>query len=170
MIHLVKENIEELVYEKVRNMLQMENKLVMNDLIVKRLENLFQSSYSKIKSKIILEMNIGDNQIIEENRFIFFIQCTLLNFVFMFRYLMLKVLDYEILKQSYIVECLFPILRAFCNAFPNVKYMWLKKDIRSIKEANLMFTSNFGERKTNLLILRLSNAREFLKVEVSSLL
>ncbi|RIB16466.1 hypothetical protein C2G38_2316507 [Gigaspora rosea] len=47
------------------------------------------------------------------------------------------------------------------------KYMWLKKDVRSIKEAILMFTSNFGERKTDLLILRLSDTREFLNVEVS---
>ncbi|KAF0392235.1 hypothetical protein F8M41_010553 [Gigaspora margarita] len=82
-IHLVKETIEELVYEKVRNMLQMGNKLVMNDLIVKRLENLFQASYSEIESKIISETNIGDNQTTEENRFIFFIRCALPDFVFM---------------------------------------------------------------------------------------
>lgn len=35
-IHLVKETIEEPVYEKVKNMLQMENKLVMNDSIIKK--------------------------------------------------------------------------------------------------------------------------------------
>ncbi|CAG8622063.1 1827_t:CDS:2, partial [Ambispora leptoticha] len=55
----------------------------------------------------------------------------------------------------------------FRNAFPDAKYMWLEKDVRSIKEANVMFASNFGERKTDLLILRLSDARELLNVEVS---
>ncbi|PKY45430.1 hypothetical protein RhiirA4_443732 [Rhizophagus irregularis] len=85
----------------------------------------------------------------------------------MFRYLMPKVLDRDMLERSYIVECLSPILRAFRNAFPDIKYMWLEKDVRSIKEANIMFTSNFGERKTDLLILRLSDARELLNVEVS---
>ncbi|CAB4434654.1 unnamed protein product [Rhizophagus irregularis] len=78
-----------------------------------------------------------------------------------------KVLDRDMLERSYIVECLSPILRAFRNAFPDIKYMWLEKDVRSIKEANIMFTSNFGERKTDLLILRLSDARELLNVEVS---
>ncbi|KAF0392236.1 hypothetical protein F8M41_010554 [Gigaspora margarita] len=73
------------------------------------------------------------------------------------------------LERSYIVECLSPILRAFRNAFPDIKDMWIEKDVRSIKEANLIFTSNFGERKADLLILRLSDAREFLNVEVSGL-
>ncbi|CAG8604161.1 16785_t:CDS:2 [Cetraspora pellucida] len=98
MIHLVKETVEKLVYEKVRNMLQMGNKLVMNDLIIKKLKNIFQASYSEIKSKIILEMNIEDNQTMKESRFIFFIQYALLDFVFMFRYLMPKVLDHDMLK------------------------------------------------------------------------
>ncbi|CAG8659411.1 27391_t:CDS:2 [Dentiscutata erythropus] len=129
MIHLVKETIEKLVYEKVKNMLQVGNKLVMNDLIVKKLENIFQASYSKIESKVILETNIENNQTMKENRFIFFIQYALLDFVFMFKYLMPKVLD------------------PFRNAFPDIKYMWLEKDIRSIKEANLMFTKNFGSKK-----------------------
>ncbi|CAG8571490.1 21767_t:CDS:2, partial [Gigaspora rosea] len=138
-IHLVKETVEKPVYEKVRNMLQMDNKLVMNDLIVKILENIFREN----------------NPTTEVNRFTFFIRCALLDFVFMVRYLMPKVLDRDMLERSYIVECLFLVLQAFRNAFPDVKYMWLKKDVRSIKEAILMFTSNFGERKTDLLILSL---------------
>ncbi|CAG8538327.1 hypothetical protein C2G38_2200012 [Gigaspora rosea] len=121
MIHLVKETVEKPVYEKVRNMLQMGNKLVINDLIVKILKNIFRESYSEIEFKIISETNIKDNPTPEENRFIFFIRC----------------------------------LQAFRNVFPDIKYMWLEKDVRSIKEANLMFTSNFGERKTDLLILSL---------------
>jgi len=78
-----------------------------------------------------------------------------------------KVLDRDMLERSYIIECLSPILRAFRNAFPDVKYMWVEKDVRSIKEANNMFMSNIGERKTDLLILRLSDTRELLNVEVS---
>ncbi|CAB5210942.1 unnamed protein product [Rhizophagus irregularis] len=166
-IHLVKETIEEPMYERIRNMLQLRNKLAMSDSIIKKLENIFQANYSEIESKIISETNIGDNQTSEENRFMFFIRCALLDFVFRFRYLMPKVLDRDMLERSYIVECLSPILRAFRNAFPDIKYMWLEKDVRSIKEANIMFTSNFGERKTDLLILRLSDARELLNVEVS---
>ncbi len=81
--------------------------------------------------------------------------------------LMPKVLDRDMLERSYIVECLSPILRAFRNAFPDVKYMWLEKVVRSIKEANNMFMSNFGERKTDLLIIRLSDAKELLNAEVS---
>ncbi|CAI2169744.1 16537_t:CDS:2 [Funneliformis geosporum] len=96
--------IEEQVYEKIISMLQPGNKSVINDSIVKKLENIFQASYFEIESR---------------------------------------------------------------SAFPDVKYMWLEKDVRSIKEANIMFTNNFGERKTDLLILRLSDAREFLNVEVS---
>ncbi|CAI2169396.1 19175_t:CDS:2 [Funneliformis geosporum] len=99
-----KATIEEQVYEKIISMLQPGNKSVINDSIVKKLENIFQASYFEIESR---------------------------------------------------------------SAFPDVKYMWLEKDVRSIKEANIMFTNNFGERKTDLLILRLSDAREFLNVEVS---
>ena len=78
MIHLVKETIGEQAYEEVKNMLQMGNKLVMNDsiVIVKKLENIFQPEYSgifEIESKIISETNIEDNQTTEEDRFIFFI-------------------------------------------------------------------------------------------------
>jgi len=67
----------------------------------------------------------------------------------------------------YIIEVLSPILLTFRKAFPDVKYMWVEKDVRSIKEANIMFMGNIGERKADLLILRLSDARELLNVEVS---
>ncbi|CAG8745800.1 33561_t:CDS:2 [Racocetra persica] len=166
-IHLVKETLEEQAYEKVKNMLQMGNKLVIKDSIVENLEKIFQTEYSEIESKIISETKIGDNQATEEDRFIFFIRYALLDFVSMFKYLTPKVLDRNMLERSYIVECLSPILRAFRNAFPDIKYMWIEKDVRSIKDANDMFMSNIGERKTDLLILRLSDARELLNVEVS---
>ncbi|CAG8660516.1 19539_t:CDS:2, partial [Dentiscutata erythropus] len=122
-IHLVKETLEEQAYEKVKNMLQMGNKLAIKDSIVEKLEKIFQTKYSEIESKIILETKIEDNQTTEEDRFIFFIRYALLDFVSMFKYLMPKVLDRDMLERSYIVEY--------------------------------------------LLILRLSDARELLNVEVS---
>ncbi|RGB23932.1 hypothetical protein C1646_821874 [Rhizophagus diaphanus] len=41
-------------------MLQAGNKSVINDSIVKKLENIFQASYSEIESKIISETNIEE--------------------------------------------------------------------------------------------------------------
>ncbi|CAG8590647.1 12728_t:CDS:2 [Ambispora gerdemannii] len=144
-IHLVKKTIGEQDYEKVKTILQMGNKLVMKDSITK----------------------IDDNQTTDEDRFIFFIRYALPDFVSKFKFLMPKVMDRDMLERSYIIEVLSPILLAFRKAFPDVKYMWVEKDVRSIKEANVMFMGNIGERKTDLLILRLSDARELLNVEVS---
>src|SRR6266540_4097224 len=59
-------------------MLQMGNKLIMEDSIVERLKKIFQSEYSEVESKIISETKIGD-QATEEVRFIFFIRCSLLD-------------------------------------------------------------------------------------------
>ncbi|CAI2178971.1 7731_t:CDS:2 [Funneliformis geosporum] len=70
-------------------------------------------------------------------------------------------------ERSYIVECLSPVLRAFRNSFPEIKYEWIEKDIRSIKDANNIFLSNMQPRKSGLLILRLSDATEILDIEVS---
>ncbi|CAG8564355.1 1053_t:CDS:10, partial [Acaulospora morrowiae] len=143
---------------------------LVKETIGEQLENIFQLEYFEIfeiESKIISETKIEDNQTTEEDRFIFFIRYALLDFVSMFKYLMPKVLDRDMLERSYIIECLSPILRAFRNAFPDVKYMWIEKDVRLIKEANNIFMSNIGERKTDLLILRSSDARELLNDEVS---
>ncbi|PKK62681.1 hypothetical protein RhiirC2_855502 [Rhizophagus irregularis] len=140
-IHLVKATIGEQMYEK--------------------------SSYSEIESRIISETKIDDNQTSDGDRFLFFVRYALLDFVSKFKFMMPKVLDRDMLERSYIIEVLSPILLAFRKAFPDVKYMWVEKDVRSIKEANTMFKSNLGERKTDLLILRLSDARELLNVEVS---
>src|SRR2546426_4166621 len=75
---------------------KMGNRLVMNDSIVKKLENIFnnifQASYSEIESKIISETKIDDNQTTDEDRFMFFIRCALLDFVSKFRFLMPKVI------------------------------------------------------------------------------
>ncbi|CAG8785771.1 14135_t:CDS:2, partial [Cetraspora pellucida] len=53
------------------------------------------------------------------------------------------------------------------NAFPEIKYEWIEKDVRSVKEAGSMFAINIKSRKTDLLVIRLSDATEILHVEVS---
>ncbi|CAG8459177.1 1144_t:CDS:2, partial [Acaulospora colombiana] len=77
------------------------------------------------------------------------------------------VLVRDMSERSYIVECLSPILRAFRNAFPEVKYEWIEKDVKTLKDASDMFAINVRARKTDLLVLRLSDAMEILHVEVS---
>jgi hypothetical protein len=134
----------------------------------KKLGVIFQSDYSEIFSKIVEEtVTEKDNETTEEARFLFFIRHTLLDFVAMFKYLTPKVLDRDMKERSYIVECLSPILRAFRNAFPEVKYEWIEKDVESIKEVNKIFMSNINRRKTDVLVLRLSDMNELLKIEVS---
>ncbi|CAG8597816.1 4157_t:CDS:2 [Acaulospora colombiana] len=70
-------------------------------------------------------------------------------------------------ERSYIVELLSPIFRSFRNAFPEVRYEWIEKDVKSLKEAGKMFAINVKARKTDLLIMRLSDGREILHIEVS---
>jgi len=144
-IHLVKKTIGEQDYEKVKTILQMGNKLVMKDSIVEKLKKIFQSEYSEVESKIISEKKIDDNQTTDEVRFMFFIRYALLDFVSKFKFLMPKVMDRDMLERSYIIEVLSPILLAFHKAFSDVKYMWVEKDVRSIKEANVMFMGNIRE-------------------------
>ncbi|GES76049.1 hypothetical protein GLOIN_2v1804648 [Rhizophagus clarus] len=83
------------LFEEIERILQSRNKLVLEESILKKLE---------------------------EARFLFFMRHALLAFVAMFKYLTPKVLDRDMEERSYIVECLSPILGAFQNAFPDVKY------------------------------------------------
>ncbi|CAG8582263.1 4991_t:CDS:1 [Diversispora eburnea] len=78
-----------------------------------------------------------------------------------------KVLARDMSERSYIVECLSPILRSFRNAFPEIRYDWIEKDVKSLRDASNMFAINVRTRKTDLLVLRLSDATEILHVEVS---
>ncbi|CAG8715574.1 5645_t:CDS:2, partial [Funneliformis mosseae] len=120
---------------EIERTLKTRNKLVLKGLILKKLEAIFQSDYSEIFSKIIEETATEkDNETTEESRFLFFIRHTLLDFVAMFKYLTPNVLDGDMKERSYIVECLSPILRAFRNAFPGIKYEWIEKDVESIKK------------------------------------
>ncbi|CAB4377176.1 unnamed protein product [Rhizophagus irregularis] len=127
------------------------------------------TTFNQYSTHVILEETVTekDNETTEEARFLFFIRHTLLDFVAMFKYLTPKVLDRDMKERSYIVECLSPILRAFRNAFPEVKYEWIEKDVESIKEVNKIFMGNINRRKTDVLVLRLSDMNELLKIEVS---
>ncbi|CAI2178662.1 12915_t:CDS:2 [Funneliformis geosporum] len=140
-----------------------------NNMSVKRIIRVKAQHVPQYQQSQILEETVTekDNETTEEARFLFFIRHTLLDFVAMFKYLTPKVLDRDMKERSYIVECLSPILRAFRNAFPEVKYEWIEKDVESIKEVNKIFMSNINHRKTDLLVLRLSDASELLKIEVS---
>ncbi|CAG8784731.1 24015_t:CDS:1, partial [Gigaspora rosea] len=155
---------EKELYEEIERILQMRNKLVLKDSINKKLRVIFQS---EIFSKIVEETVTEKDEITEEARFLFFIRHTLLDIVAMFKYLTPKVLDRDMKEKSYIVEYLSPILRAFRNAFPEIKYEWIEKDVESIKKINKIFMSDINHRKTDLLVLRLSDAIELLKIEVS---
>jgi hypothetical protein len=97
-----------------------------------------------------------DNEQKEDERFKFFIRCTLLDFVANFKYRIPRILPHDMSERTYIVECLSPIFRAFRNAFPDYHYHWIEKDIGSIKDVNNMFNTKLGKRKADILILRLS--------------
>ncbi|GBB84815.1 hypothetical protein RclHR1_01140004 [Rhizophagus clarus] len=166
-LHLVKETIEKQLFEEIERIYKMRNKSVLKSPIVKKLEVILQSDYSVIASKIMAETEIEDNEITEDARFLFFIRHTLLDFVATFKFLSPKVISWDMSERSYIVECLSPILRAFRNSFPDIRYEWIEKDVGSIKGANNIFLCDIQPRKTDLLILRLSDATEILDTEVS---
>ncbi|PKY55772.1 hypothetical protein RhiirA4_548898 [Rhizophagus irregularis] len=75
--------------------------------------------------------------------------------------------DRDMSERTFIVECLSPIFRAFRNAFPDIKYDWIEKNVTSIREANNMFVDDISPRKTDLLVVRLSDGMEILNTEVS---
>ncbi|RIA92579.1 hypothetical protein C1645_820502 [Glomus cerebriforme] len=126
------------------------DRLILQETIVKKLDALFETEYTKIESKIILETDINGYNQIEEARFNFFIRDTFLDFVANFRYRMLKVLDREISERTFIIESLSPISKCVSD----IKYYWIEKNVASIKEANNMFAEDINPRKTDLLVIR----------------
>src|SRR6185369_46577 len=166
-INYVKESVEEGVYMEIKNLLQAKDRLILQEIIVKKLDALFETEYTKIESKIISETDINGYNQTEEVRFNFFVRDTLLDFVANFRYRMPRVLDREISERTFIVESLSPIFRAFRNAFPDIKYYWIEKNVSSIGEANNMFAEDINPRKTDLLVIRLSDGLEIMNTEVS---
>ncbi|CAG8702617.1 3388_t:CDS:1, partial [Scutellospora calospora] len=162
------ESVEENLFEKIERLLNMRNKLILSMQIMQKLETIFEADFAEITLKIITETESEKNmEKTEESQFLFFIRHALLDFVAMFKNLLPKVLNRDMSERTYIVESISPIFRSFRNAFPEIKYEWIEKDVRSVKEAGSMFAINSKSRKTDLLVIRLSDATEILHVEVS---
>ncbi|CAG8773240.1 31580_t:CDS:2, partial [Gigaspora margarita] len=53
------------------------------------------------------------------------------------------------------------------KCIPRCEYEWVEKQVKSIKDTSDMFTTNMRSRKTDLLVLRLTDATEILYIEVS---
>src|SRR5205085_1813064 len=113
----------------------------------------------------LMESN-GDEST-EEARFNFFVRCSLMDFVTNFKYRAPRVLPRDMSERTFIIECLSPIFRSFRNAFPDIHYHWIEKEIGSIKDVNSMFNAKIRQRKADILVLRLSDGREIMNVEVS---
>ena len=64
------------------------------------------------------------------------------------------------------MESLSPAFRAFRNAFLDIKYDWIEKNVASIKEANNMFAEDINPQKTDLLVIHLSDGLEIMNTEV----
>jgi hypothetical protein len=168
-VNYIKETFEERVYIEIKNLLQAKDQFILQETFVKKLNAIFETDYTKIESKIILETVINGDDQTEEARFNFFIRDSLRDFIANFRYRMPRVLDREISKRTFIVESLSPIFRAFRNAFPDIKYDWIEKDVTSIQEANKMFEEDINPRKTDLLVIRSLDGLEIMNIEVSEL-
>ncbi|PKK63862.1 hypothetical protein RhiirC2_869571 [Rhizophagus irregularis] len=166
-INYIKETIEEGIYTEIKNLLQAKGRLILQETLIKKLDTIFETKYTEIESKINLETVINGDIYTEEARFNCFIRDALIDFVANFRYRIPRVLDREISERTYIVESLSPIFRAFRNAFPDIKYDWIEKNVASIKEANNMFAEDINPRKTDLLVIRLSDGLEIMNTEVS---
>ncbi|CAG8765531.1 3856_t:CDS:2, partial [Racocetra fulgida] len=161
------ETIEEKIYIKIKEQLQMKDHLILKETFVEKLNKIFETDYKKIEAKIFNEtITIGDSQT-EEERFAFFVRHALLNFIANFKYRLPKVLDRNMSERTFIVECISPIFRAFRNAFPDIKYKWIEKNVTSIKEANNIFQDDICSRKTDLLVVYLSDGVEIISTEVS---
>ncbi|CAG8604183.1 8526_t:CDS:10 [Funneliformis caledonium] len=164
-INYIEKTTDKKTFMEIKKMLQTNDQLILQESLVRKLEAIFETDYSEIESKIIEMTTVkGDS---EEARFNFFIRYTLLDFSANFMFKIPRILDRDISERTFIVESLSPIFRAFRNAFPDIKYEWIEKDVASIKVANSMFADNISPRKTDLLVLRLSDGMEVMNTEVS---
>ncbi|CAG8720416.1 1444_t:CDS:2, partial [Funneliformis mosseae] len=166
-INYLKETTENKTFMEIKKIQKMNDQLILQESFIRKLEVIFETDYSKIESKIIEETTIKDGDQTEDARFNFFIRYTLLDFAANFRYKIPRVLDCDMSERTFIVECLSPIFRAFRNAFPDIKYGWIEKDVTSIKVTNNMFEYDISSRKVDLLIQRLSDNMEVMNTEVS---
>nr|CAG8665332.1 4788_t:CDS:2 [Entrophospora candida] len=118
-INYVKETVEERTYIEIKKLLQMKDQLILQETLVKKLEEIFETDYTEIESKILNKTIImGDNQT-EEARFNFFARYALLDFTANFKY---------------------RLPRFLCH----IKYEWIEKDVASIKGANNMFMDDIN--------------------------
>ncbi|CAH1756901.1 5359_t:CDS:2, partial [Entrophospora sp. SA101] len=90
---------------------------MINNSIVKKLESIFDADPSVVGSKIILETTTHYSDQSETGR-------------------NPKIFDREISERTFTVECMSPIFKSFRNAFPEIKYDWIEKEVDSIKIAN----------------------------------
>ncbi|CAG8723704.1 13363_t:CDS:2, partial [Funneliformis mosseae] len=146
-INYLKKITENKTFMEIKKILQMNDQLILQKSFIRKLKVIFETDYSKIESKIIEETTIKDSDQTEDARFNFFIWNTLLNFAANFRYKILKVLDCDMSERTFIIECLSPIFCALQNAFSDIKYGWIEKDVTSIKVANNMFEYDISSRK-----------------------
>ncbi|CAG8458244.1 7262_t:CDS:10 [Acaulospora morrowiae] len=133
----IRETVDESLFEKIEKLLRMRNKLILDKSIISKLEAIFQTDYSEISSKIITETEVEKNMKASEESWFLF-------------FIWHTLLDFIAM-----------------NAFPEIRYKWIEKDIKSIRNTSNMFTINIRTRKTDLLVLRLSDTTEILHVEVS---
>ncbi|CAJ0651801.1 9512_t:CDS:2 [Entrophospora sp. SA101] len=154
-------------YQEIKQLIGKTENLILDNSIVKKLESIFDADPSVIESKIISETTTHYSNQSETGRFLFFIKHSLLAFTSNFEYRNPKIFDCEISERTFIVECLSPIFKSFRNAFPEVKYDWIEKEVDSIKIANKMFMTQARLRKTDLLVTHLVDGKEIVDVEVS---
>ncbi|CAJ0764430.1 2642_t:CDS:2, partial [Entrophospora sp. SA101] len=115
--------------------------IIFEHIIVKKLESIFDADPSVVGSKIILETTTHYSDQSETGR-------------------NPKIFDREISERTFTVECMSPIFKSFRNAFPEIKYDWIEKEVDSIKIANKMFMTQARLRKTDLLVTHLVDGKE----------
>ncbi|CAG8748202.1 521_t:CDS:2, partial [Dentiscutata heterogama] len=85
-LHMVKESVEENLFEKIERLLNIRNKLILLKQIMQKLETIFEADFAEITLKIITETESEKNmEKTEESQFLFFIRHALLDFVAMFK-------------------------------------------------------------------------------------
>ncbi|CAJ0768977.1 3226_t:CDS:2, partial [Entrophospora sp. SA101] len=162
----LKKSLDNNTYESIKNTIYCGKKLIIKDHIVAKLNKIFECDYSKVEDTIITVTKIVDDQS-DDSKFIYFIRHSLLDFVANFKYITPRALDRSMYERSYIVECLSPIFRSFRNSYPEIKYHWIEKIVESISGTNEMFMCDIDQRKTDISIVRISDEKEILNVEVS---
>ncbi|CAG8803952.1 18901_t:CDS:2, partial [Dentiscutata erythropus] len=72
-INYVKETVDERIYMEIKNLLQLKDRLILQQTFVDKLNKIFETPYEEVESKIFQETIMGDSQT-EEGRFNFFVR------------------------------------------------------------------------------------------------